>query len=176
MAWTPLGGFPRVFCTLKYPAHAAKEAASRPELRRENLNSCAIPQLITLIEQVGDIKSDADLAVFFRQVKLVQESDIDRIIAGKFIRICEPASQAASIQKIRVHGGGSADVGSIRKFKKTNADGPPGDRALPPPHHSRLWHSFIALSGMLKFSVRNFEVPRKSERNHACAKLIDVAI
>jgi hypothetical protein len=102
------------FYALKYPAHTAKEAASRPELRRENLNSCAIPQLITLIEQVGDIKSDADLAVFFRQVKLVQESDIDRIIAGKFIRICEPASQAASIQKIRVHGGVFAGVGSTR--------------------------------------------------------------
>ena len=41
---------------------------------------------------------------------------------------------------------------------------------------SRLRRSFRALFGMLKFSVRNREVLRKSEMNHAGAKLIDIAI
>ena len=97
---------------LEYPTYATEEPAPRPELRRKDPNPCAVPQLVALIEEVRHIEANPKPAVLFRQVKIMGESDIDRIIARQFVCIRKPASQAAAIYKIRINCGVFAGIGS----------------------------------------------------------------
>src|SRR5262249_47145945 len=80
--------------------------------RCKDPNPCAVPQLVALIEDVRHIEANPKPAVLFREVKIMGESDIDRIIARQFVCIRKPASQAAAIYKIRINCGVFVGIGS----------------------------------------------------------------
>ena len=106
-AWRDSASWARCSYSAVRVRNADKEAAAWAELRREDADARAIPDLVDLVEQVHDIEPQRRRLVRRDNVEIVRQPDIDLGVRWQVIDIGKAGAKSAAVDhrrgKARAH-------------------------------------------------------------------------